>query len=74
MNGREEKTSPLCQTRDAAMAFRTDVVYTLRDFCCFVIAAFLFPDMEQDPAIVAGGHRSSVHTPMSHGQPVGPPR
>ena len=60
MNGREEKPSPLRQTWDAAMAFRTHVVYTLRDFCCFVIAAFLFPDIEQGPAIVAEVMRSNV--------------
>ena len=60
MNRREDKPSPLCQTRDAAMAFRTGVVYTLRDSCCFVIAAFLFPDMEQGPAIVAEVMRSNV--------------
>ena len=74
MNGREEKTSPLRLAWDAAMAFRADVVYILKDFCCPVIAVVLFPDMEQATAIVAGAQRSSVHRPMSHGQPDGPPR
>ena len=69
-----EKHSPLCHTWDAAMAFRVGVVDTLGDTCCFVIAVLLLPDMEQEPAIVAGAQRSSVHTPMSHGQPDGPPR
>ena len=60
MNRREEKPSPLCLAWDAAMDFRADVVYILRDFCCPVIAAFLFPDMEQTPAIVAAARRSNV--------------
>ena len=60
MNGREEKTSPLRLTWEAAMPFRADVVYILREFSCLVIAALLFPDMEQDPAIVAGARRSNV--------------
>ena len=60
MNGREEKTSPLRLTWDLAMACRADVVYILREFSCLVIAALLFPDMEQDPAIVAGARRSNV--------------
>ena len=74
MNGREEKTSPLRLAWDLAMACRADVVYILREFSCLVIAVVLFPDIEQGPTIVAGAHRSSVHTPMSHGQPDGPPR
>ena len=60
MNGREEKTSPLRLAWDLAMAFRADVVYILEDSCCPVIAALLFPDMEQGPAIVAGARRSNV--------------
>ena len=56
------------------MAFRADVFYILRDFCCFEIAVVLFPDIEQGPAIVAKARRSNVHTPMSHGQPDGPTR
>ena len=55
-----EKHSPLCQTWDAAMAFRADVVDTLGDTCCPVIAVVLFPDMEQATAIVAGAQRSYV--------------
>ena len=61
MNGREEKPSPLRMARDLAMPFRADVVYILEDSCCFVIAAFLFPDMEPDPAIVPEAKRSNVH-------------
>ena len=49
MNRREDKPSPLCQTWDAAMACRAGVVYIPRDFCCPVIAALLFPDMEPPP-------------------------
>ena len=60
MNGREEKTSRLRLAGDAAMAFRADVVHILRDFSCPVIAAFLFPDIEQGPAIVAEVQRSNV--------------
>ena len=60
MNGREEKTSPLRQTRDLAMAFRADVVYILRDFCCPVIVALLFRDMEQNPAIDAQAKYSNT--------------
>ena len=63
MNGREEKTSPLRLTWDAAMDFRAGVVDTLGDTCCFVIAVLLFPDMEPDPAIVAAAKRSSVKVP-----------
>ena len=58
-----EKHSPLCQTWDAAMAFREAVVDTLGDTCCFVIAVLLFPDMEPDPAIAAAARRSSVKVP-----------
>ena len=74
MNGREEKTSPLRLTWDPAMPFRSDVIYILKDFCCPVIAALLFRDMEQDTTIVAGARRSNVHPPMRHGQPNGPTR
>ena len=63
MNGPEEKHSPLCQTWDAAMPFRAGVPYIPRDFCCSVIAALMFPDMEQEPAIDAGTQRSNVRTP-----------
>ena len=35
------------------MACRAGVVHILKDSCFAVIAAFLLPDMEQDPAIVA---------------------
>ena len=59
-DGREEKPSPLCQTWDAAMSLREDIVDTLGDTCCFVIAVLLFPDMEPDPAIAAAARRSSV--------------
>ena len=57
----EEKPSPLCVTWDAAMSPREEIVDTLGDTCCFVIAAFLFPDMEPDPAIVPKAKRSNVH-------------
>ena len=60
MNGREEKTSPLRLPWDLAMSFRAGVPYIPRDFCCPVIAAPLFPDMEQGPAIVAEAQRSNV--------------
>ena len=60
-DGPEEKPSPLCVTWDAAMSLREDIVDTLGDTCCFVIAALLFPDMEPDPAIVAEAKRSNVH-------------
>ena len=43
------------------MSLREDIVDTLGDTCCFVIAALLFPDMEPDPAIVAEAKRSNVH-------------
>ena len=56
------------------MAFRAGVVHILKDFCFAVIAAFLLPDIEPDPAIIAKARRSNVHTPMSHGQPDGPTR
>ena len=56
------------------MACRADVVHILKDSCFVVIAAFLFPDVEPDPAIIAKARRSNVHTPMSHGQPDGPTR
>ena len=56
------------------MACRAGVVHILKDSCFVVIAAFLFPDVEPDPAIVAKARRSNVHTPMSHGQPDGPTR
>ena len=68
-----EKHSPLRLAWDATMACRAGVVHILKD-SCFVVAALLFPDMEQDPAIDAGAHRSNVHTPMSHGQPDEPAR
>ena len=61
MNGREEKTSPLRLAWDATMACRADVVHILKDSCFVVIAAFLFPDMEQGPAIIAKARRSNVH-------------
>ena len=54
------------------MAFRAGVVHILKDFCFAVIAAFLLPDIEPDPAIIAKARRSNVHTPMIHGQPDGP--
>ena len=60
MNGREEKTSPLRLAWDLDMPFRADVVDTLGDTCCPVIAVVLFPDMEQATAIVAGAQRSYV--------------
>ena len=60
MNGREEKTSPLRLAWDLAMPCRADLVYILKDSCFAVIAALLFPDMEQGPAIVAGAQRSNV--------------
>ena len=60
MNGREEKTSRLRLAGDAAMAFRADLVYILKDSCCPVIAVVLIPDMEQGPAIVAAARRSYV--------------
>ena len=56
-------THRLCLAWDAAMPFRADVVYILRDFCCVIIAAFLFPDVEPDPAIVAEARRFNVHLP-----------
>ena len=56
------------------MAFRAGVVHILKDSCFAVIAAFLLPDVEPDPAIIAKARRSNVHTPMSHGQPDGPTR
>ena len=59
-DGREEKPSPLCQTWDAAMSLREDIIDLLGDTCCYVIAALLFPDMEPDPAIAAAARRSSV--------------
>ena len=59
--GPEEKPSPLCQTWDAAMSLREDIVDILGDTCCFVIAVLLFPDMEPDPAVVAEARRSNVH-------------
>ena len=65
-----EKHSPLCQTWDAAMAFREAVVDTLGDTCCFVIAVLLFPDMEPDPAIVAEAKRSSVKVPWGTDNPM----
>ena len=74
MNRREDKPSPLCLARDAAMACRAGVVYILKDSCFAEIAAFLFPDVEPDPAIIAKARLSNVHTPMSHGQPDGPTR
>ena len=46
----------------------------LGDSRCPVIAALPFPDVEQDPAVVAGAQQSNVHTPMSHGQADGPAR
>ena len=46
------------------MPFRAGVPYIPRDFCCPVIAALLFPDMEQGPAIVAGAQRSNVQIPL----------
>ena len=55
-----ENPSPLCQTWDAATAFRAGVVYSLRHFCCPVIAALLFPDMDQYPAVAAAARRSNV--------------
>ena len=51
---------PVAPDRDAAMPFRAGVPYIPRDFCCPVIAALLFPDMEQGPAIVAAARRSYV--------------
>ena len=60
-DGREEKPSPLCQTWDAAMSLREDIIDILGDTCCFVIAVLLFPDMEPDPAIAAAAKRSNVH-------------
>ena len=60
MNGREEKTSPLRLAWDLALPCRADVIYILRDFCCFEIAALLIRDMEQDPGIVDGAQRSNV--------------
>ena len=49
------------QTWDAAMHFRADAFYILRDSCFVVIAVLLFPDMEQDPAFVDGAQRSNLH-------------
>ena len=60
-DGREEKPSPLRLTWDAAMSLREDIVHTLEDPCCFIVAVLLFPDMEPDPAIVAEARRSNVH-------------
>ena len=45
---------------DATMACRADVVHILKDSCFVVIAAFLFPDVEPDPAIIAKARRSNV--------------
>ena len=53
----------MCLAWDAAMPFRADVVYILRDFCCVVIAAFLVPDVEPGPVIVAEASRFNVHLP-----------
>ena len=55
-----EKHSPLRLAWDAAMACRAGVVYTLKDSCFAVIAVVLFPDIEQEPAIVAEVMRSNV--------------
>ena len=60
-DGREEKPSPLCQTWDAAMSLREDIIDILGDTSCYVIAVLLFPDMEPDPAIAAAARRSNVH-------------
>ena len=46
---------------DATMACRADVVHILKDSCFVVIAALLFPDIEQGPAIVAEAMRGNVH-------------
>ena len=43
------------------MACRADVVHILKDSCFVVIAAFLFPDVEPDPVIIAKARRSNVH-------------
>ena len=42
------------------MSPREEIVDTLRDTCCFVIAVLLFPDMVPDPAIAAAARRSRV--------------
>ena len=55
------------------MSLREDIIDVLGDTCCPVIAVLLFPDMEPDPAIVAGAQRSNI-PPMSHGQTDGPTR
>ena len=71
-DGREEKPSPLCQTWDAAMSLREDIIDILGDTCCFVIAVLLFPDMEPDPAIAAAAKRKQRPRPLGHGQPDEP--
>ena len=43
------------------MACRAGVAYILKDSCFVGIAAFLFTDVEPDPAIVAKARRSNVH-------------
>ena len=43
------------------MSPREEIVDTLRDTCCFVIAVLLFPDMVPDPAIDAQAKRSNFH-------------
>ena len=53
-----EKPSPLPLTWEAAMSFLQDIP---GDACCPVIAMFLFPDMEPDPAIDSQAKRSNFH-------------
>ena len=53
-----EKPSPLRLTWEAALSFLQDIP---GDACCPIIAMFLFPDMEPDPAIDSRAKRSNFH-------------
>ena len=60
---------------DAAMAFRADVFYILRDFCCFVDRrASCFPTLSRARPSSPRPSAATSTSSMGHGQPDGPAR
>ena len=53
------------------MSPREEIVDTLGDTCCFVIAVLLLPDMVPDPAIDVGALRSNVQVLWGTDQLIG---
>ena len=60
-NGLEETGSPSRKAWRAAMSFREEIVWTLKDDNAFIIAVLYFADMEPDPAIAAMAEREHTH-------------